>query len=69
MQAINKTNQNFVAVQYGKSDQFVAGEPGFEEFYESYQNELDLIGKRPDLLIFRVEDYDYDWSFNRHYLK
>jgi len=64
LQAINKTNRNFVAVQYGKSDQFVAGEPGFEAFYESYQTELDLIGKRPDLLIFRVEDYDYDWSFN-----
>lgn len=64
LQAVNKTNQKFVAVQYGKSDQFVAGEPGFEEFYESYQNELDTIGKRPDLLIFRVEDYDYDWSFN-----
>ncbi|MEP6924960.1 MAG: AccI family restriction endonuclease, partial [Pyrinomonadaceae bacterium] len=28
LQAINKTNRNFVAVQYGKSDQFVAGEPG-----------------------------------------
>ena len=56
LQAINKTNQNFVAVQYGKGDQLVAGEPGFGEFYGSYQNELDLIGKRPDLLILRVED-------------
>lgn len=64
LQAINKTNQNFVAVQYGRADQYVAGEPGFQEFYESYQSELDLIGKRPDLLIFRIEDYDYDWSFN-----
>jgi hypothetical protein len=64
LQAINKTNRNFVAVQYGRADQYVAGEPGFEEFYESYQDELDAVGKRPDLLIFRVEDYDYDWSFN-----
>lgn len=64
LQAINKTTRNFVAVQYGRADQYVAGEPGFEEFYEFYQNELDAIGKRPDLLIFRVEDYDYDWSFN-----
>jgi type II restriction enzyme len=64
LEAINKTNQNFVAVQYGKSDQFVASEKGFEEFYESYQEELDSIGKRPDLLIFKTEDYDYDWSFN-----
>ena len=64
LQAINKTNRNFVAVQYGRADQYVAGEPGFDEFYDSYQTELDDIGKRPDLLIFRVEDYDYDWSFN-----
>jgi len=64
LQAINKPNRNFVAVQYGRADQYVAGEPGFEEFYESYQNELDLIGKRPDLLVFRIEDYDSDWSFN-----
>lgn len=64
LEAINRTNQNFVAVQYGKSDEFVAGEKGFEEFYESYQEELDSIGKRPDLLIFKTEDYDYDWSFN-----
>ncbi len=64
LQAINNTNQDFVAVQYGRADQFVAGEAGFEEFYTSYQKELDLIGKRPDLLIFKTEDYDYDWSFN-----
>jgi type II restriction enzyme len=64
LQAINNTTQDFVAVQYGRGDQYIAGEPGFEEFYTSYQEELDLIGKRPDLLIFRTEDYDYDWSFN-----
>lgn len=64
LNALNKTNQNFVAVRYGKADQYVAGEAGFEEFYKSYQDELDSIGKRPDLLIFKVEDYDYDWSFD-----
>lgn len=64
LQAINHTSSEFVAVQYGRSDQFVAGEPGFEQFYQSYQNELDTIGKRPDLLIFRTADYDFDWSFN-----
>jgi hypothetical protein len=64
LQAIKKTSQTFVAVQYGRADRYTAGEPGFEEFYESYQYELDLIGKRPDLLIFRIEDYDYDWSFD-----
>lgn len=64
LEAIKKTNKNFVAVQYGRADQLVAGEPGFEEFYKSYQEELDNIGKRPDLLIFKTEDYDYDWSYN-----
>lgn len=64
LQAIKKANQKFVAVQYGRAEQCVAGEPGFEKFYESYQDELDLIGKRPDLLVFRIEDYDHDWGFN-----
>src|SRR5699024_1479693 len=30
---------------------------GFAEFYASYQHELNTIGKRPDLLIFRVADF------------
>jgi hypothetical protein len=61
-QAINGMSKNFIAVQYGKSDNKVAGEPGFTEFYESYQDELDSIGKRPDLLVFRVSDYDKSWG-------
>lgn len=39
-------------VKYGKSDSIMAGEDGFKAFYEHYQDELDNIGKRPDLLIF-----------------
>lgn len=39
-------------VKYGRSDSILAGEEGFKEFYEQYQDELDDIGKRPDLLIF-----------------
>ena len=62
--AINKLNKDFVAVQYGKSDRLVAGEAGFKEFYEDYQDELDRIGKRPDILIFRMQDYKKDWNFN-----
>lgn len=62
--AINKVNKHFVAVQYGKSDRLVAGEVGFKEFYESYQDELDRIGKRPDILVFRTQDYKQDWNFN-----
>lgn len=56
--AINSTSDNYVAVKYGKSDSIVAGEPGFEAFFQEFQNELDTIGKRPDLLIFRKSDYD-----------
>jgi len=55
--AINEIDNGIIAVRYGKSDQIVAGEPGFKEFYERYQDELDKIGKRPDLLIFRKEDF------------
>lgn len=55
--AINKVNKRFVAVQYGKSDRLVAGKAGFKEFYESYQDELDHISKRPDILVSRTQDY------------
>ena len=33
-------------------DDIIAGDENFKEFYEEYQNELDEIGKRPDILIF-----------------
>ncbi len=56
--AINEISSNFVVVKYGKSDDLVAGEDGFDIFYQDFQNELDTIGKRPDLLIFRKSDFD-----------
>jgi hypothetical protein len=56
--AINETSKNYIAIKYGKSDDLVAGEDGFGEFYQEFQNELDTIGKRPDLLIFNKEDFD-----------
>lgn len=56
--AINDNSQNIVAVKYGKSDDLVAGDVGFESFFNEYQAELDAIGKRPDLLLFRKEDFD-----------
>ncbi len=62
--AINKINKQYVAVQYGRSDNIVAGEQGFNEFYERYQDELDAIGKRPDILIFNIRDYDPAWRFD-----
>lgn len=58
IQAINEVSKNFVAIKYGKSDDIIAGEQGFDEFYAQFQTELDTIGKRPDLLIFKKSDYD-----------
>ena len=57
-QAINTTSQNYIAVKYGKSDNLVAGEEGFDEFYREFQNEMDTIGKRPDILVFQKSNYD-----------
>lgn len=54
--AINQ-NEKFVVVHYGRSDEISAGDEGFKEFYEAYQNELNTIGKKPDLLIYSKNDY------------
>lgn len=62
--AINDTSKNYVAVKYGKSEDIIAGEEGFDSFYTSFQNELDTIGKRPDLLVFKKVDFDEKLGFN-----
>ena len=56
--AINDNSQNIVAVKYGKSEDLVAGDAGFEKFFYDYKEELDSIGKRPDILLFKKEDFD-----------
>lgn len=48
----NRTQQDLWAVKYGRSEDLVAGEPGFDAYYRSYQAELEAIGKRLDLLVF-----------------
>jgi len=58
LEAINSNSSEFVAVPYGKSDDIIAGDDRFKEFYEAYQDELDSIGKRPDILIFYKKDLD-----------
>lgn len=58
IRAINENSKNYVAIKYGKSDDLVAGEEGFDRFYQEFQTELDTIGKRPDLLIFNKADFD-----------
>jgi type II restriction enzyme len=62
--AINENSKHYVAVKYGKSDDLVAGEEGFDAFYQEFQNELDTIGKRPDLLIFKKADFQSDLGFD-----
>ncbi len=55
--AINKETSDYIAVRYGKNDSLSAGDEGFREFYSNYLNELNTIGKRPDILIFKRSDY------------
>jgi type II restriction enzyme len=62
--AINETSNNFVAIKYGKSDDLVAGEDGFDTFYQDFQTELDTIGKRPDLLIFNKADFEENLGYD-----
>ena len=62
--AINENSKNFIAVKYGKSDDLVAGEEGFDTFYQDFQTELDTIGKRPDLLIFKKADFNTNLGFD-----
>ncbi|MEM1123304.1 MAG: AccI family restriction endonuclease, partial [Bacteroidota bacterium] len=62
--AINETIEGFVAVRYGKSDDLVAGEEGFDTFYNEFQDELDTIGKRPDLLVFKETDFRKDLGYD-----
>jgi len=62
--AINETFEGFVAVRYGKSDDLVAGEKGFDVFYNDFQDEFDAIGKRPDLLVFKEENFRKDLGYD-----
>ena len=62
--AINDASKNYVAVRYGKSDDLIAGDAGFNKFYTDFQDELNNIGKRPDLLLFKKEDFDKKLGFD-----
>jgi len=56
LHAINENLEEYIAVEYGRSDSIAAGDDGFTEFYLEYQEELNRIGKKPDLLIFKQSD-------------
>ena len=55
--AINEYSDDYFAIEYGRSESMAAGDNGFADFYIEYQNELNSIGKRPDILIFRIKDF------------
>lgn len=55
--AINENSPDFFAVPYGRADSLAAGDDGFTEFYLQYQEELNQIGKKPDLLIFKRAEF------------
>lgn len=57
LQAINGNSKSHIAVNYGRSDSLSAGDPEFADFYMQYQNELNQIGKKPDILIFRKDQF------------
>lgn len=59
---LSKSCDNFIPVKYGRSDKITAGDKLFKAFYESYQDELDTIGKRPDVLILSDKDYNPNWK-------
>lgn len=58
--AINESELGLLAVRYGRSESLAAGDEGFEEFYASYQAELNEIGKCPDILIFERAHFPTD---------
>ncbi len=55
--AINEYSKEYFAVAYGRSESIAAGDDGFADFYMKYQSELNAIGKRPDILIFKASDF------------
>lgn len=64
MQSLINKSTDLKAVKYGRTDNIIAGDPKFPEFYESYQDELDNIGKKPDLLLFPPRIYSPSWKLD-----
>lgn len=61
-EVLKKEGVPYVPIRYGKADTIIAGDPRFKDFYETYQDELDTIGKRPDILLYKPDDYDHAWG-------
>jgi hypothetical protein len=66
-EVVNVAIPELKAVQYGNAARMAAGEPGFKEFYLAGVEETRLHGKRPDLLLFNVqEDVPAELSSRNH---
>ncbi len=55
LSSLNESKE-YAAFPYGRSEAIAAGDPGFAYFYKQYLAELNTIGKRPDILVFRKAD-------------
>jgi hypothetical protein len=55
--ALNEYSDDYFIIKYGRHESIAAGEEGFDDFYRSYQYELNTLGKKPDLLVFRTLDF------------
>ncbi|MGB5770816.1 MAG: AccI family restriction endonuclease [Crocosphaera sp.] len=67
--SINEFSGEYFAIKYGRSDSMAAGDKGFAEFYSKYQGELNIIGKKPDILIYKLSDFpdkNVDIENNKH---
>ena len=53
LRAVNEHAREYSALHYGQTDSISAGDPAFAQHYAAYRDELNSIGKRPDILIFR----------------
>ena len=54
--AINEYSHEYRAIRYGHGSSLSAGDPGFADFYNSYIDELNTIGKKPDILVYKRGD-------------
>ncbi|MDJ0844756.1 MAG: AccI family restriction endonuclease [Crocosphaera sp.] len=55
--SINEFSKEYFAIKYGRSESIAAGDKGFAKFYQEYKNELNAIGKKPDILIYKTSDF------------
>ena len=56
LSAINENSDDYLALPYGRADSLAAGDPNFAAFYSKYQEELNSVGKKPDLLVYHRSD-------------